>query len=223
MLSTPVLALPYPQSSDAADAPAQLKLLAEAIEAALIYTGELRTFALAAPPNAHWIVSGSLVLRTDYPALFTAVGTTWNIGGELATQFRAGPLAAGRAIIGSGTGKAQDGTTNLTARALGSRAGVESVGLTSGNNGPHGHSVTDPTHAHTINSGVSSSGASGASIEAGGDVNAPLARRGDSGFYQFITENAAATGISIQNSGAGTAHENMQPSVAALICIYTGK
>lgn len=32
--------------------------------------------------------SGGLVLRADYPALFAAIGTTYNTGGETGTQFR---------------------------------------------------------------------------------------------------------------------------------------
>jgi microcystin-dependent protein len=130
--TTPRLALPYPTPDDTADVPRDIQALANALDSLVYIIGELRTFALAAAP-AKWLASGSAVAQTDYPELYAALQNTWNIGGEAAGTFRAGPVVAGRTIVGAGQGP------GLTNRAVAARFGVESVGLAAAQNGPHAH------------------------------------------------------------------------------------
>lgn len=40
-------------------------------------------------PDIGWLkCNGAVLVRTSYPRLFTAIGTTWNVGGESTSQFR---------------------------------------------------------------------------------------------------------------------------------------
>ena len=102
------------------------------------------------------------------------------------------PKALGRALATYGSG------SGLTARALALAYGVETHPLITAELASHNHGVTDPTHSHTAavtSVGAFAAGVGGASFAYGGSVD------------------AAATGISIQNNGSGTAHQNMQPSL----------
>jgi microcystin-dependent protein len=63
----------------------------------------------------------------------------------------------------------------------------------------HNHGVNDPGHSHQINPG--DSGGQGRCDDAsGGDRNATWTEK-------------ANTGISIQNTGGGQAHNNLQPYI----------
>jgi len=47
-----------------------------------------QTAPVAAAPNGWFYCNGAVKNRTDYPELFTAIGTRWNTTGESGTQFR---------------------------------------------------------------------------------------------------------------------------------------
>jgi microcystin-dependent protein len=180
-----------------------MQALAEALVALALFVGELRVFALPVVPSM-WLPAGAEVLRADYPELFAAVGTTWNVGGEAAASFRAGPVVAGRVIIGAGAGP------GLTSRTAGWRGGVESVALTEAQLAAHSHGVNDPGHKHELQ---------GAHDIAGG-FGAPAY---SSVVLESLSTTVKTTGISIQNAGGNQGHENMQPSVAVLVGIYAGR
>lgn len=100
-------------------------------------------------------------------------------------------------VAGSGAG--------LTARALGATAGEESHVLATAELPSHGHGVNDPPHAHGIqqvpyvpSTIVVDLGSAQTVPVYGGNV---------------VSTATAATGISIQATGSGTAHNVMQPSV----------
>ncbi|OOG85696.1 hypothetical protein B0E42_12900 [Pseudomonas sp. A25(2017)] len=51
--------------------------------------GEYKDVAHNGSPDPGWLkCNGSLLLRSAYPKLFDKIGTTYNTGGELSTQFR---------------------------------------------------------------------------------------------------------------------------------------
>jgi hypothetical protein len=51
--------------------------------------GEYKDVAHNGVPDAGWLKSnGAVLLRSAYPKLFAKIGTIYNIGGELSTQFR---------------------------------------------------------------------------------------------------------------------------------------
>lgn len=81
---------------------------------------------------------GQLELISDYPALYSVCGASFNVGGEPVGYFRF-PDSRGRTLIGAGQG------TGLTNRVFGQQYGQESVNAT------HSHGVGDLVIAdHTI-------------------------------------------------------------------------
>lgn len=157
MPSTPLFALPYPLSSDPADVPADLQALAVAIETALqsvvappaVMPGVIEAFGGLTPPAGYLACDGSTVLRTAYPALFAAIGVSWNTGGEAGTVFRL-PDYRGRTIVGIGT--------HADVNALN-----DNDGLTVNSRRPaHKTSIADPGHFHSTGVGGTSPFAGGA-------------------------------------------------------------
>lgn len=58
-----------------------------------------------AVPDSDWLFcDGSLLLKTDFPLLFAAIGTAWNAAGDDATNYFRLPNTAGRVHVGSGVG-----------------------------------------------------------------------------------------------------------------------
>ena len=199
--TTPILQLPYPVPDDSVDVPRDVQALAEAIEShGAFIVGELRTFALAAAP-AHWLVcDGRVVLRADYPELFAAISTLWNTGGETTAQFRLPPVA-GRSIIGAGAG------AGLTNRAVAALVGEER----------HRLIVAElPSHNH----GGATGNASGPPLlqNTGGATAAQAV-----GAYTGDALTAYTHGHTIGAQGGDGLHENMQPSIAMLVCVYAGR
>jgi microcystin-dependent protein len=141
--------------------------------------------------------NGAITLRTTYTNLFNAIGYTYSTdfsGSDLSFNV---PDLLGRVAVGAGAG------AGLTSRTLGSKGGAETHVLTTGEMPSHNHGVTDPGHAHSY-------------VNNTNDQNTDNA---------FATETAAdqvdlnqttgsnTTGISINNTGGGQAHNNMQPYV----------
>jgi len=101
--------------------------------------GEVVVIAGTANPNpGNWLpCDGASLLRSDYPDLFTALGTTY--GAADGTHFNV-PDLQGRAPIATGSG------SGLTPRALGDSIGEETHALTLAESASHTH--TDSGHTH---------------------------------------------------------------------------
>lgn len=142
-----------------------------------------------AAPTGYLLEDGTVQTRTTYPALFAILGTTFNTGGETGTQFRL-PDSRGRVQAG----KAASGTF-LT---LGAKVGNETEAL----------SIAQlPAHAHNV--------LRGASAQQHVEIAAPT---GGAGTNRFVLADGTATLIT-GNTGTGTAHANIQPTIVALRCI----
>lgn len=100
----------------------------------VILPGEIKAWSGATLPDGYLNCDGSVVLQSSYPALFAAIGTTWNTGGEPANAFRL-PDLRGRALIGSGSG------SGLTNRVLGASGGSETHTLTTAELPEHTHGI----------------------------------------------------------------------------------
>ena len=83
------------------------------------------------------LCDGNSLVRTNFPALFAAIGTTYGFNDP--TSFKL-PDLRGRTLIGAGKGTIPETTATLSNYVLGSRGGAESVGLGQQNLPPHGHS-----------------------------------------------------------------------------------
>lgn len=106
------------------------------------------------------------------------------------------PKVLGRALAVAGTG------SGLTARALGEILGEETHALTEAENGPHTHTMQSAgAHTHGLYEGaiiLKNEGTASSS--------------GDARATRNITESAGAHTHTINSSGSGTPHNNMQPS-----------
>jgi microcystin-dependent protein len=99
--------------------------------------GDWKFHASSVVPAGWLKMNGALLLRANYPALFAVLGTTWNTGGELATEFRV-PDMRGRFPRGLDDGAGVD-----LNRILGTYQADE--------NRSHAHTgstSTDGLHAH---------------------------------------------------------------------------
>lgn len=121
--------------------------LAAALAQAVAQPGFLQESLIAAAPPGWLVCDGSAVSRTQYAALFAAIGIVWG-SGDGSTTFSL-PDLRGRCMVGAGQG------AGLTARALGSLGGAESYRLTTTDLPAHTHNysgtsgVDSPDHAHS--------------------------------------------------------------------------
>jgi len=93
--------------------------------------GEIIPYAGSTSPVLGWLAcDGSSLLRTDYPELFTVIGTSYGFADG--SHFNL-PDLRGRAAIAMGTG------TGLSPRSLGDSVGEESHVLTVGELAGHAH------------------------------------------------------------------------------------
>lgn len=195
---------------------------------AAIQPGMMFDFAGAVAPTGYLLCDGTTVSRTTYAALFAVIGTSWNTGGELGTDFRL-PDFRGRVAVGSGTG------TGLTARTLAQVLGEETHGLSiaelaahshvqnphNHTTQAHSHSITDPGHWHYTPEGMFGSGF----IDVGPGGRGTLNRTGQdptgitgTNPQGVSVDNGTATN---QNTGSGTPHNVMQPSAVVTKIIKT--
>ena len=248
---TPIGNYPYPIPDDGVNVPRDIQALATAIDpnASAIIIGEVRQFGLAVAP-ARWLVcDGTAKEQAAFPELYAAIGTRFNTSGETPSQFRL-PAIAGRTIVGTGAGSGL--TSRALADKWGvesvalttTQIPSHNHGGTTGTDSPdHAHSGTtgadSPDHAHfpTALGGyvcVDGSLTQGSTAPQAGHTPAMLAnsisrQTQTSGAsarhtHAFGTSGASARhahGITAQGGGGG--HENNQPSIALLICIYAGR
>lgn len=168
----------------------------------MVQPGFIWAYAGATAPTGWLLCDGSAVNRTDWPALFAIVGTTYNTGGESGTQFRL-PDLRGRVIV-----MVDGGAGRLPSWVLGTGGGESTHTLVSPEMPVHSHGVTDPQHQHTLPLGDLGLGGTG-----GGNV----VQHGSNALVDF----PSPTGISIQNAGGGGPHNNVQPALAMNYCIKT--
>lgn len=159
-------------------------------------TGTVLDFAGTTAPSGWLLCYGQSVLRTDYPNLFAAIGTTY--GSVDGTHFTLpdcrGRVTAGKDDMG---GSAASRLTNagggVTGTTLGAVGGTETHVLTT---------AQMPSHTHT-------------------QVATQSPSAGSSG-NPMMSNSSSGTGSSgtTQSTGSGTAHPNVQPSVVLnkIIC-----
>lgn len=152
----------------------------------LIPVGVVLPYVSSAAPNGWLNCQGQELYRGDYPALFAVIGTTYGAG-DGSTTFRL-PNLAGRVVVGQGSG------SGLTPRAMGATSGVETHAL---------NTSEMPSHSHTSNAVGGTIGlitANGSNTAVGVD-SSPV----EPNVY------AAPAALSINSTGEGVAHNNMQP------------
>lgn len=152
----------------------------------LIPYGTIIQSAAVNIPDGWLVCNGASILKSIYLNLFNAIGYTYGGSGA---NFNV-PDIRGRTVVGEGTG------AGLTARTLGSIGGEESHTLTTGEM---------PSHSHSSNAIGGSIGliiADGTNTAITGD-NSPTEPN-------IFTAPRALT---INSTGSGDAHNNMQPFI----------
>ena len=180
--------------------------------------GDLKTAAYSTAPAGWLICYGQAVSRTTYAALFAAIGTVYGAGDGSTTfnvpDYRGRVLAAADNMGGVAAGR-------LTGYVLGTAGGEQTHTLVTAEIPYHNHSVTDPGHAHVDGGHVHSfTGVSGTGNVAAG-FNYGLGATSTAVGHASI--QSANTGISIGYAGSSGAHNNIQPTLAAYVFIYTGQ
>jgi microcystin-dependent protein len=211
----------------------------QAIQPTVIPVGVIQMFAGSVAPTGWLICDGSSVSRKTYSDLFKVIGTTYGVGNsnDLFTL----PDMRGRVPMGVGQG------VGLTARTLAATTGVETVALSTSEMPLHNHTASDSGHSHTTSVGNETAdhshtpncdginlarGAYGFSATGGGyqgiliirgnDTGSQTSTTGRSAVHQHaVTVNTGYSSISVGNSGSGSAHNNMQPSIAINFIIKT--
>ena len=162
---------------------------------ALVPTGAVFPYVSTSAPTGYLACNGQAVSRATYAALFAIIGTAYGVG-DGSTTFNV-PDGRGRTFAGYDSGNATGRLTKaqsqgVDASALGNSGGEQGHSLTSGENGTHNHPFS------YVNGAVQSGG---------------IALNGVSG---GLTDNTA-----VQNSGSGTAHNTVQPTLIAMWIIKT--
>jgi len=101
--------------------------------------GCIMPYAGTAAPTSWLACEGQAVSQTTYATLFAAIGTTWDIGGEGAGNFRL-PDLRGMFVRGTGTN-----ATGSSSGAVGPSVGAYAADTYLN----HSHAITDPGHTHT--------------------------------------------------------------------------
>jgi microcystin-dependent protein len=147
---------------------------------------------------------GRSLSRITYAVLFAVIGTAF---GSVDGNSFSLPDCRGRVLgtLGEGAG--------LTNRALGTSVGTETHTLTTGEMPSHSHTITDPGHTHSYINNV-------------GDQNTDNAFASETAADQVDynqTTSSNTTGITVNSTGGGGAHNNMQPTLfIGHVYIYGG-
>ena len=159
-------------------------------------TGSIIIFAGTTAPTGWLLCDGSAVMRTRYSVLFGVIGTTFGAG-DTTTTFNVPDLRQ-KTIVGVGTN-----TTNNY--ALGGTGGEENHTLTVNEIPAHSHTITDPGHTHSLpNTAANDQNNDG--IAGSNKLSSIKSTVADT--------NSAVTGITINTTGGGAAHNNMPPYMA---------
>lgn len=199
--------------------------------------GSVYLFAGSTAPQGFLLCDGSAVSRDTYATLYAVIGDTYGAG-DGSTTFNL-PNISGRVVLGTSS-----------TYTLASTGGEESHVLTSTEIPSHDHEIPSHTHSHTIKATTPSlshtitqpaykyagpSGSQGSNTSTldtntfSGTSSATATRTNLS-----ITDHAASSctmsgtvtdcnAFSTQNSGSGTAHDNMQPYLTLSYIIATGE
>lgn len=157
--------------------------------------GMIMPFAASTAPTGFLICDGTAVSRTTYAALFAVVGATWGAGNGT-TTFNI-PDLRGVFLRGLDSGRGYDNSRTF--------ASYQADGYPA-----HTHTITDPGHTHTY-----TAGGAGTGYVTGGNVPVGVSTPSSTSTLPKLT------GITVTDSGGGSATETRPKNVAILYCIKT--
>jgi len=185
--------------------------------------GVVIPYAGQSAPNDNWLLAtGQAISRATYAGLFALFGTFYG-GGDGSTTFNL-PNLATRVPVGAGNGYSLGTTGGATTHTL-IEGEMPNHGH-SGGIGNHTHTVNDPSHNHTF---YAFTGGGQDNSDDFGHANTGIAgeRDGNKGYINSngggtqiisnsttgITINSASSSITLNNTGGGQPHNNMQPYI----------
>lgn len=115
-----------------------------------IITSDTSTSSATAPPSGWLWCRGQTVAQASYPALYAAIGTTFNTGGEASTDFRL-PDLRGRIPIGLDNMGGSDAGRLDVSNTLGASGGSQYHTLSTSQMPNHAHTFT-PSGSVSISS-----------------------------------------------------------------------
>jgi microcystin-dependent protein len=187
--------------------PAFASLLERNFGLVRIYPGDIKAAATEKVQPGWLLCDGSSYDPRAYPKLYAVLGTTW--GGDGVSTF-AVPDLRGRTLISRG-----EFTGVITPREVGDYGGAETHALVTNEIPSHAHVLVEPNgglgHRHAINVNFNP-GAKNSLTHGGTTFDAS-----DPSYEQYST-----TGLTMQNTGGGAAHSNMQPFAVVTYLIYAG-
>ena len=182
-------------------------------------SGVVSAYGGTSAPTGWLLCYGQAVSRTTYAALFAVLSTTYG-SGDGSTTFNV-PDLRGRAVAG------QDDVGGSSANRLTNQSGGLNGDTLGATGGSETHTLTTAqlaSHSHKLVANVQTSGTS-PSLGA----NEQIARRFQHGYvaggeifsYIFDGTSTAATLGDSGNSGSGSAHNNVQPTIILNYIIKT--
>lgn len=161
----------------------------------LVPAGTIVQSAAINTPDGWLTCNGALLNKIAYVDLFAAIG---NLYGGLITDLSFNlPDLRGRVGIGAiGNGL----ISGLSERLMGTSGGAETHTLTTSEMPSHNHTLTDPGHRHSYVNNINDQGVT----NLGGETAADQEDIGR-------TTEPAYTGITLDATGGGLPHNNMQP------------
>lgn len=182
------------------------------------FIGEVFDYSGVAAPPLCVLLQGQTLSRTTYAALWAfaqtqiTAGTTFFNNGNGSTTFGIADLRGRvRAMVDGVVGRLTTATIPAPG-TIGSAGGAETIALSIAQMPVHSHGVTDPGHSHAPSAGTGLWGNAAGQTWGGGSA----------GNMTLAGIAAAVTGISIQNNGSGTAHNNAQPTIMVNSCLFAG-
>jgi len=162
--------------------------------------GQIMPIALATMPPNMLLCDGATYLKADYPNLYAILDSAFIVD---ATHFSVPDLSS-RVVVGAGHGS---GLSNYNVNAQG---GEEQNVLSVIELAEHAHNLNDPGHVHRerVSTGVNAS-----VFTSGGGGNSTVGSAATLGTSPLNTL-LNTTGMTMDNSGSGNGHNNIQPYTA---------
>lgn len=173
-----------------------------------LHIGEFKYTVRSDDYHGWMLCDGRSLTTSDHADLFNVIGTAF--GSTDSNHFNL-PDYRGRALAMMGAGP------GLSSRTWAQSVGEETHLLTTPEMPSHGHSVNDPGHTHT-------------QFSYNDDYNmtsgTPPAFSKDATTSSAVTWNninSSTTGVSLNSTGGGSSHNNMQPTLfGGNVFIFTG-